>query len=340
MFEVGEVLAARGNVKAKRLRPGGTLYARITSSPAGASTAAAGGALTLQAAFRGHQLKGERGLFSRGDCDPFFEVSAKVVSAGGGMTWQPVYRSKHVDNSPDPQWESFEVDLSRLCQCDYEKPILIKVFDWRRNGRHIAIGSCETNVNAILAQSQASGSGFVLKKLAHQINGFLIVTSALIVGGGGGSLSSNGTPTPSSFASSLPSPVAPPKAPPGGSTGGAHHKVSASSPSVYAAPPTSDAWMSSSATGPLPPPISPPTLMSSAPAVMPATTLEAPAMTTPQPASSVPPRTEKPTFVDYLSGGLELELSIAIDFTGSNGGTSRQFRQCHQIMATSVLYRR
>ena len=27
----------------------------------------------------------------------------------------------------------------------------------------------------------------------------------------------------------------------------------------------------------------------------------------------------KPTFMDYLRGGLELNLSIAIDFTGSNG---------------------
>ncbi len=28
---------------------------------------------------------------------------------------------------------------------------------------------------------------------------------------------------------------------------------------------------------------------------------------------------EKPTFVDYLRGGLQLNLSVAIDFTGSNG---------------------
>lgn len=28
---------------------------------------------------------------------------------------------------------------------------------------------------------------------------------------------------------------------------------------------------------------------------------------------------EKPTFIDYLRGGLQLNLSVAIDFTGSNG---------------------
>lgn len=30
-------------------------------------------------------------------------------------------------------------------------------------------------------------------------------------------------------------------------------------------------------------------------------------------------RYEKPTFMDYLRGGLQLNLSVAIDFTGSNG---------------------
>jgi len=31
---------------------------------------------------------------------------------------------------------------------------------------------------------------------------------------------------------------------------------------------------------------------------------------------------EKPTFLDYLRGGLQLNLSVAIDFTGSNGSPS------------------
>lgn len=31
----------------------------------------------------------------------------------------------------------------------------------------------------------------------------------------------------------------------------------------------------------------------------------------------------RPTFIDYIRGGLELNLSVAIDFTGSNGVPSQ-----------------
>ena len=31
---------------------------------------------------------------------------------------------------------------------------------------------------------------------------------------------------------------------------------------------------------------------------------------------------EKPSFVDYLKGGLQLNMTVAIDFTGSNGPPS------------------
>jgi hypothetical protein len=44
----------------------------------------------------------------------------------------------------------------------------------------------------------------------------------------------------------------------------------------------------------------------------------------------------RPTFVDYLSGGCELELSIAIDFTGSNGDPRRP-GTLHYIRPTGEL---
>ena len=43
--------------------------------------------------------------------------------------------------------------------------------------------------------------------------------------------------------------------------------------------------------------------------------------TTPLPPPIAP--TSRPTFVDYISGGCELQMSVAIDFTGSNGDPRR-----------------
>jgi len=39
----------------------------------------------------------------------------------------------------------------------------------------------------------------------------------------------------------------------------------------------------------------------------------------PLPPSAPPVRTGKPTFTDYIAGGCEMSLTVAIDFTGSNG---------------------
>lgn len=43
----------------------------------------------------------------------------------------------------------------------------------------------------------------------------------------------------------------------------------------------------------------------------------------------------KPTFVDYLRGGLELNMVIAIDFTGSNG-TPTQPTSLHYMDKTKL----
>jgi hypothetical protein len=45
------------------------------------------------------------------------------------------------------------------------------------------------------------------------------------------------------------------------------------------------------------------------------------AAATPRPAAFVPPAAagSNPSFVDYISGGCELNVTVAIDFTGSNG---------------------
>jgi len=346
MFELGEVLGARGNVKAKKLRPGGTLFLRVTAAPTSSSagTAPAG---TLHLALKGHKLKNVDGLFSKSD--PFFEISARIDQASGGLTWQPVYRSKHIDNNLNPEWPPFEVDVYRLCGGDLNKPVLIKVFDWEKNGKHVSIGSCETTVNQILGTALSgpggfrpadASKGFALKKRARQLTGNLIVLSARIVGS-----PSTGAPSPSSY-SSMPTMPSPPggavvtaMSPPpvqSSSSSSSHgtppfsQALDRPSPSfstgynsnAYAssAPPSLQSYDSGSL---LPPPIAPPTVpgMPSAAAravAPPARPVSIPPAVSSSSASGSRPL---PTFVDYLSGGLELELSIAIDFTGSNGGT-------------------
>jgi len=303
LFEVGEVLGARGNTKAKKMRNGGTLFVRITPAPVDSAG-------TLHLNMRGVKLKNVEGLF--GKSDPFVEISAKV-NAAGGLTWQPVYRSKPVMNNLNPNWPPFSLDLSRLCDGDLDKPVLVELWDWEKNGKHTPMGKFETSVNGLLAAAVPGADGGPQKGVdtskAFQVTkknkaiGQVVVTTAKLEGTSGSSTSQSTSavvpmqpPTSDvpSFSQSLDRP-----APTMQNTANVVSAAAAmsklnlskpvSAPVPYVAPVPAGA--SSLAYSALPPPMAPPTL--------------------------------KPTFVDYVTGGCELELQIAIDFTGSNGDPRR-----------------
>lgn len=302
VFEIGEVLGAKGNTKAKKLRQGGTLFVRVTPATNDMGK--------LELCLRGVKLKNVEGMFSRSD--PFLEISSNIMSAGG-MKWQTVYRSDHMPKNLDPEWKPFSVDIGRLCEGDFDKPIQIEVLDWEKSGTHRTMGKVETSVNRLLSAKITNAGGrvdvskaFTLTKRGKDC-GKIVVTQARCTQGaqpvnpsggfGLAPLSEGNTEVsdeltlserPVKISSSL---LAPPVVANGGST-----------PSAPLAPMTQ----------PLPPPSAP----------------------------MAPPVSERrPKFVEYLTGGLELELSIAstsitifhswtpnsplfvstVDFTGSNG---------------------
>lgn len=118
VFDVGELLGARGNTKAKKMRGGGTLFAMVRKSV---------GSGVLRLELKGSKLKNvEGGIF--GKSDPFFELSRKV-DAAGSLTWDNVYRSKAVENNLNPTWEAAAIELSTLCGGNLDQPILVQVFD-------------------------------------------------------------------------------------------------------------------------------------------------------------------------------------------------------------------
>lgn len=330
MFEVGEVLGSRGNIKAKNLRNGGTLYARITPAPDPAAPGAAG---TLHLKLCGVKLANvDSGLFSK--TDPFFEILSKVDSAGG-LSWQPVYRSKHIMNTLNPEWEPLSIDLSRLCGGDLSRPVQFKLYDWQKNGKHTAIGTFETTVGGFLAARVSipsdTSKAFTVLRRGKLIAGKIVVLDARVEGASG--LSS------ASAASAAASPsVAVTSSAPGGF---AAQSATDSDPLAsaltgltpsYSSAPSSAALSSSTPITPsapmydlgsmsnLPPAIAPPALHSSIPAS--AGPFVPPAYAPGPPAASSA-NSRRPKFVEYLSGGMELELCIAIDFTGSNGDPRR-----------------
>lgn len=308
-FEVGEVLGAHGNTKAKNLRQGGTVYARITPAP----DQDAG---KLHLSLRGIGLKNVEGIFGRSD--PFFEIYAQTQSPAG-LTWHPVYRSKHIPNNLNPDWEPFTVDMNRLCDGDLDKPILIRLWDWQKNGKHNDMGCFETSVNELLkaranagdgsVQTVDASKGFVPRK-KNKDYGKIVVTTAVL---------ENARNAVEHHQRRVPiSEVAPAADSYHTTSNASYDKVDSFShaledrrtPSMYtatvalsAASTMSRAHSSYEPTAPY------------VPAREPYVPGEAEA---PLPPPVAPPR-PRPSFVDYLTGGCELELCIAIDLTGSNG---------------------
>ena len=140
VFEVGEVLAARGSGMARQLKDGGTIHVRVTRA-----TGSKGG--MVQGKFRGVKLSNVDGLL--GKSDPFYTISAQI-NAASGRTWQPVYRSETIDNNLNPVWDSFTLPLDKLCGGNKDLPLLIEVSDWEKSGKHKLIGSVEITVHGLV----------------------------------------------------------------------------------------------------------------------------------------------------------------------------------------------
>ena len=152
VFEIGELLGARGNTKAKKLKGGGTLFALARKS-------AGSGVFRLQ--LKGSKLKNVEGLL--GKSDPFFEVSRRV-DAAGSLTWDNVVRSKVIKNNLNPEWDAIVVELSQLCGGDHDLPLQVAVFDFESSGKHVPMGHFETSVRGLLDASKGGREIKLLKK--------------------------------------------------------------------------------------------------------------------------------------------------------------------------------
>ena len=181
LFEIGEVLGARGNIKAKKLKNGGTLFVRVTKA-----AEVQHGKLTLQ--MRGVKLKNVDGLF--GKSDPFFVANSHTNDAGG-RSWQPVHRSEVVKNNLNPVWKEFTVDVEKICLGDKDRPILFEFYDWEKSGKHQAMGKFQTSLNGLLGAVVPGGNGDPKKvslskalDLSHKGKSFgkIVVTKATVSG--------------------------------------------------------------------------------------------------------------------------------------------------------------
>ena len=145
MFDVGEILHAKANMKAKKLlQSDGTTAGKgwvfVHAELAPESTASRYLSLKLS----GSDLKNVERI---GESDPFYEVSKRTPD---GKDWRVIYRSEHVPNDLNPIWKVAEINLHRLCRGDQTKHLQLAVFDYQKNGKHRPMGEVVTTVDGII----------------------------------------------------------------------------------------------------------------------------------------------------------------------------------------------
>ena len=83
----------------------------------------------------------------------FYELFRKVDRPTGAV-WEKVYRSNVVKNSLSPLWTDVYLDLEATCNGDLDRAIKIMVLDYKRSGKHKFMGECETTVRVLAAAGE------------------------------------------------------------------------------------------------------------------------------------------------------------------------------------------
>jgi hypothetical protein len=93
-----------------------------------------------------------------------FLVFKRAIEGGSFVA---VHKTEVVMNSLNPVWRPITLPLTTLANGDWERPLLIELWDWDANSEPDFIGSCNTKPSALRALA-ASGSAIELINAAKQ----------------------------------------------------------------------------------------------------------------------------------------------------------------------------
>ena len=123
ILEVGSILGRKGNAKAKKLKNGGVVYAKLVDAEEYCGT------FSFQ--LSGVDLANTEGMFRKSD--PFVQFKRREYG-NSGSEWNVVYKSSTVKDNLSPDWEADELELSVLSPQDLDEEIYLEIFDYESDG--------------------------------------------------------------------------------------------------------------------------------------------------------------------------------------------------------------
>mmetsp|Transcript_1319 Transcript_1319/g.2161 ORF Transcript_1319/g.2161 Transcript_1319/m.2161 type:complete len:604 (-) Transcript_1319:52-1863(-) len=176
LFEVGQILGARGNVASKSLQTGGVLYAHVERS----REDGAHGSMRFK--LRGINFNNARSLGRKSS--PFYELYRKVETPTGA-TWNSVYRSNVIASDLNPKWEETMLGLEVACNGDMDRAMKVVVRDHKRGGKHTEMGEFETTMQGFINAKNGGGdidedAAFTLLKGGKKIGNVLVLQASVL----------------------------------------------------------------------------------------------------------------------------------------------------------------
>jgi len=175
LFELGQILGAKGNLASKSLQTGGVLFAHVERSRSDGSH----GVMKFQ--LRGIDITNTRSLGRKSN--PFFTLYRKVDSPMGA-TWSSVFRSNVIKSNLNPKWEAAKLNLEAICNGDMNRAMKVVVRDYRRRGKNLDIGEFETTMQRFVDAKNEGGdvdedAGFTLHRNDKKTGNVLIIQAGV-----------------------------------------------------------------------------------------------------------------------------------------------------------------
>lgn len=73
---------------------------------------------------------------------PFVRISRTLENQGA----VPCFRTEVISENPNPTWGEIVIPLSTLAAGDQHRPLILEVFDYKRDGDHVLCGTCQASV--------------------------------------------------------------------------------------------------------------------------------------------------------------------------------------------------
>eukprot|EP00027_Filamoeba_sp_ATCC50430_P000378 CAMPEP_0168556542 /NCGR_PEP_ID=MMETSP0413-20121227/8939_1 /TAXON_ID=136452 /ORGANISM="Filamoeba nolandi, Strain NC-AS-23-1" /LENGTH=553 /DNA_ID=CAMNT_0008587497 /DNA_START=38 /DNA_END=1699 /DNA_ORIENTATION=+ len=81
-----------------------------------------------------------------GKSDPFLVISKIRIEDN---QFVKVHQTEYILKTLDPVWKPFQIPITKLCNGDLDRPLLIECFDWNKSGSFELIGHVQTSVKEL-----------------------------------------------------------------------------------------------------------------------------------------------------------------------------------------------